>query len=53
MGYFSVPVFPLLLWAIKTGIKHFPLNLREVHVFFPLYPFPQEGGLCRAGGFAG
>lgn len=29
MGYFSLPVFPLLPWSIETGIKHFPLNLRE------------------------
>lgn len=56
MGYFNVPVFPLLLW-VKIGIKHFPITLRELQVFFQLY-FPQEGGrppgrgLCDTGGFS-
>lgn len=41
-GYFNVPVFPLLPWVIKTGVKHFPLNCRELQVLSALYFIPQN-----------
>lgn len=41
-GYFNVPVFPLLPWVIKTGVKHFPLNCRELQVLSALHFIPQN-----------
>lgn len=41
-GYFNVPVFPLLPWVIKTGVKHFPLNCRELQVLSALYLISQQ-----------